>query len=72
MKACEALAAEYTRNYVDINSIQDPEEDEERFGEAERARMTRDAEGLLARDGAIAGLSSDDEEEEEAALSDVD
>lgn len=57
---------------MDINSIQDPEEDEERFGEAERARMTRDAEGLLARDGAIAGLSSDDEEEEEAALSDVD
>ena len=57
---------------MDINSIQDPEEDEERFGEAERARMTRDAEGLLARDGAIAGLRSDDEEEEEAALSDVD
>ena len=60
-KACEALAAEFTRAYVDIDDMDD---EEERFGEADRARMVGDA---AARAAGPAG-----DEDDQASLSDVD
>ena len=68
LKACEALAAEYTRRYVDITSIPDDDADEERFGERDRARMTKAAAAM------VAGGSSDEEGDRDdvGGMSDVD
>lgn len=68
LKACEALAAEYTRRYVDITSIPDDDPDEERFGERDRARMTKAAAEMVG-----GGSSDDDEDRDEVGgMSDVD
>ena len=65
LKACEALAAEYTRQYVDITSIRDHDADEERFGEEDRARM-------VAQAAEMVGGDSSDEEDDGGGMSDVD
>ena len=61
------MAAEYTRCYVDITSIRDDEEEAERFGEADRARMARTAAEMA---DAFSGEEQDNDDG--GGMSDVD
>ena len=63
LKACEALAAEFTREYFDIDDLPADDDEEERFGAEERERMAADAAALVGE-----GSS----EEEGGMISDVD